>query len=175
MLQRTRVTTLTAETATEEELEVTAAAIPATIASTVETPTLTTTTTTVTSTKTTTETMTTTTTTTTTTMLPAAEATTAISGAQRQLSKEEFVPTTAVVTTRGLLDDNGYTVYNAYGRLTNEVNEDASAFVTRQHSSICGLATTASLPGVDAIDACNDAFSGVTAWRACLEVSSLEM
>ena len=174
MLQRTRVTTLTAETATEEELEVTAAAIPATIASTVETPTLTTTTTTVTSTKTTTETMTTTTTTTT-TMLPAAEATTAISGAQRQLSKEEFVPTTAVVTTRGLLDDNGYTVYNAYGRLTNEVNEDASAFVTRQHSSICGLATTASLPGVDAIDACNDAFSGVTAWRACLEVSSLEM
>jgi hypothetical protein len=174
MLQRTRVTTLTAETATEEELEVTAAAIPATIASTLETPTLTTTTTTVTSTKTTTETMTTTTTTTT-TMLPAAEATTAISGAQRQLSKEEFVPTTAVVTTRGLLDDNGYTVYNAYGRLTNEVNEDASAFVTRQHSSICGLATTASLPGVDAIDACNDAFSGVTAWRACLEVSSLEM
>ena len=173
MLQRTRVTTLTAETATEEELEVTAAAIPATIASTLETPTLTTTTT-VTSTKSTTETMTTTTTTTT-TMLPAAEATTAISGAQRQLSKEEFVPTTAVVTTRGLLDDNGYTVYNAYGRLTNEVNEDASAFVTRQHSSICGLATTASLPGVDAIDACNDAFSGVTAWRACLEVSSLEM
>ena len=78
--------------------------------------------------------------------------------------------------TSGLQDDNGYVVFNAYGRLTNVVNEDSTPYVTRQHSSICGLPTTASLPDAVAIESCDTQFSdSITAWRTCTVFTTLDL
>jgi hypothetical protein len=66
-----------------------------------------------------------------------------------------------------------------YGTLTNPVNEDGAAWVTRGGAAVCGWPTAAALPsraafmgcaGGEALGATSSQGSvGLTAWRACLE------